>query len=206
MRRHSLILLLAGAVGCAGKASVQPSTQPSPQVSTATPKKTPAPPAVVPAPGRIVPLDSNQVSEIARDVNLSADSAADEAVLDQLAVAHPDVPASDDELPAVPVSWDIDVTTWGDHERVQFYLSFFEEQAHPRLPDLDRADAGVRADDPPEAPGGQHADRPRVPGPDRERLLQLRHQPHPCRRHVAVHAPHRQGIRPPHRQLGGRAA
>ena len=130
MRRHSLILLLAGAIGCAGKASVQ-STQPSPQVSTATPKKTPVSP--VPAPAPIVPLDSTQVSEIARDFNLSADSAADEAVLDQLAVAHPDVPASDDELPAVPVSWDIDVTTWGDHERVQFYLSFFEEQAHPRF-------------------------------------------------------------------------
>ena len=112
MRRHFLILLLAGAVGCAGKASVQPSTQPSPQVSTATPKKTPAPvTAPAPAPVPIAPLDSNQVSEIARDVNLSADSAADEAVLDQLAVAQPDVPASDDELPAVPVSWDIDVTT-----------------------------------------------------------------------------------------------
>ena len=132
MRRHSLILLLAGAVGCAGKASVQPTSQPSPQVSTATPKKaSPVVPAPPPAP--IVPLDSTQVSEIARDVNLSSDSAADEAVLDQLAVAHPDVPAGDDELPAVPVSWDIDVTTWGDHERVQFYLSFFEEQAHPRF-------------------------------------------------------------------------
>jgi len=131
MRRHFLILLLAGAVGCAGKASVQPSTQPSPQVSTATPNKAPARQAPSPAP--LVPLDSNQVSEIARDVNVSSDSAADEAVLDQLAVAEPDVPTSDDELPAVPVSWDIDVTTWGDHERVQFYLNFFEEQAHPRF-------------------------------------------------------------------------
>lgn len=132
MRRQSLILLLAGAVGCSGKASVQPTPQPTPQVSTATPKKAPAAsPPLAPAP--LAPLDSNQVSEIARDVNLSADSAADEAVLDQLAVAHPDVPASDDELPSVPVSWDIDVTTWGDHERVQFYLSFFEEQAHPRF-------------------------------------------------------------------------
>jgi membrane-bound lytic murein transglycosylase D len=130
MRRQSLILLLAGAVGCAGKASVQP-TQPSPQVSTATPE---APEAPVPPAPRPLPIDSNQVSEIARDVNLSADSAADEAVLDQLAVAQPDVPSSDDEeVPAVPVSWDIDVTTWGDHERVQFYLSFFEEQAHPRF-------------------------------------------------------------------------
>ena len=131
MRRHFLILLVAGAVGCAGKASVQPSTQPSPQVSTATPNKAPAPQAPSPAP--LIPLDSNQVSEIARDVNVSSDSAADEAVLDQLAVAEPNVPTSDDELPAVPVSWDIDVTTWGDHERVQFYLNFFEEQAHPRF-------------------------------------------------------------------------
>lgn len=132
MRRQSLVLLLAGAVGCAGKASVQPTSQPSPQVSAATPSKAPAA-LPVPAPAPIAPLDSSQVSEIARNVDLSADSAADEAVLDQLAVAHPDVPASDDEEPAVPVSWDIDVTTWGDHERVQFYLSFFEEQAHPRF-------------------------------------------------------------------------
>ena len=132
MRRQSLILLLAGAVGCAGKATVLPTAQPSPQVSAATPRKTPAPAGTqAPAPAPLT-LDSNQVSELARDVNLSADSAADEAVLDQLAVARPDV-SSDEELPSVPVSWDIDVTTWGDHERVQFYLSFFEEQAHPRF-------------------------------------------------------------------------
>ncbi len=36
-------------------------------------------------------------------------------------------------FPLFPVSWDIDVTTWGDHERVQFYLNFFEQQAHPRF-------------------------------------------------------------------------
>lgn len=131
MRRQSLILLLAGAVGCAGKASVQPTSQPSPQVSTTTPRKAP-PAAPVPNPAP-VPLDSNQVSEIARDVNLSADSAADEEVLDQLAVAHPTDSTFDEELPAVPVSWDIDVTTYGDHERVQFYLNFFEQQAHPRF-------------------------------------------------------------------------
>jgi membrane-bound lytic murein transglycosylase D len=129
MRRQSLILLLAGAVGCAGKASVQP-TQPSPQVSTATPGATEAP---VPAAPRPLPIDSNQVSEIARDVSLSADSAADEEVLDQLAVAHPTDTTFEDELPAVPVSWDIDVTTYGDHERVQFYQNFFEQQAHPRF-------------------------------------------------------------------------
>jgi len=127
MRRLTLILLLAGAVGCAGKATVQP----SPQVARTGPRivGTSTSPAAAPA-----PLDSSQVSAITRDVNLAAaDSAADEAVLDQLAVAHPADTASDDELPPVPVSWDIDVTTWGDHERVQFYLSFFEEQAHPRF-------------------------------------------------------------------------
>ncbi len=91
MRRESLILLLAGAVGCSSKASVQPTLQPSPQEAAATPSSTPLPPA---------PLDSVQLSEIASEV-LSADSAADAAVLDQLAVAHPDG-ASDDELPAVP--------------------------------------------------------------------------------------------------------
>jgi len=132
MRRQSLILLLAGAVGCTGKATVQPTAQPSPQVSAATPHSAQAPAAATRAPAPLVPLDSNQVSEIAREINLAADSAADEAVLDQLAAAHPNV-ASDDELPVVPVSWDIDVTTWGDHERVQFYLNFFEEQAHPRF-------------------------------------------------------------------------
>ncbi len=126
MRRFSLSLLLAGAVGCAGKATVQP----SPQVAKAGPRIAPTSVTVAPAPA---PLDSSQVSAITRDVNLAAaDSAADEAVLDQLAAAHPDV-ASDDELPPVPVSWDIDVTTYGDHERVQFYLNFFEQQAQPRF-------------------------------------------------------------------------
>src|SRR5262245_43827338 len=114
MRRHTLVLLLAGALGCAGKATVPPPAQPTPQVSTATPPKQAKP--VSPAPAPLAPLDSTQLSDIARDVRLSADSAADEAVLDQLATAHPDVPANDDE-PAVPVSWDIDVTTYGDHER-----------------------------------------------------------------------------------------
>ncbi len=64
---------------------------------------------------------------------MATDSAADEAVLDQLAEAHPDVPATDDEPANVPVSWDIDVTTWADHDRVQFYEYFFEGMARERF-------------------------------------------------------------------------
>jgi membrane-bound lytic murein transglycosylase D len=63
-------------------------------------------------------------------VQLAADSVADERVLEALADAHPADTARDVE---VPVRWDIDVATWGDHERVRWYLDFFQGPGRERM-------------------------------------------------------------------------
>jgi peptidoglycan lytic transglycosylase D len=76
----------------------------------------------------------------------AADSAADEAVLEELADAHPgdnaDDPAGDEAAEAVPgganamaeaVTWDIDVATYNSHDRVQYYLDFFQDHGRERM-------------------------------------------------------------------------
>ena len=58
--------------------------------------------------------------------------AADAAVLEDLAVGSPDdvlVPAFD----ATGVRWDIDVRTYADHPRVQYYLRYFQGPARDRM-------------------------------------------------------------------------
>jgi peptidoglycan lytic transglycosylase D len=75
----------------------------------------------------------------------AADSAADEKVLEELADAHPDDPGEDagaDETEATPgganaladaVTWDIDVSTYNSHDRVQYYLDFFQDRGRERM-------------------------------------------------------------------------
>jgi membrane-bound lytic murein transglycosylase D len=74
---------------------------------------------------------------------LAADSAADEAVLDELAEARPasgdtadaDAEAVDEGVKALTnsVTWDIDVETFSDHDRVQYYLDFFGSKGRERM-------------------------------------------------------------------------
>jgi membrane-bound lytic murein transglycosylase D len=82
------------------------------------------------------------------ELKVAADSAADEAVLDELAEAHPegdeaeaktgeagpegDVPGGADEL-AAAVTWDIDVETFNSHDRVHYYLDFFQGRGRERM-------------------------------------------------------------------------
>ena len=57
---------------------------------------------------------------------------ADAEVLDRLAASGPDtrtVPAFDGSQ----VRWDIDVRTYADHPRVQYYLRYFQSQARSRM-------------------------------------------------------------------------
>jgi membrane-bound lytic murein transglycosylase D len=89
-------------------------------------------------------LDSAQVAaDFAAEGRLAADSAADEAVLEELATAHP---ASDETEPAGDeagegganaladaVTWDIDVATYNSHDRVQYYLDFFQTRGRERM-------------------------------------------------------------------------
>ena len=59
-------------------------------------------------------------------------TAADAEVLDKLAAAAPDdavVPAFDGSQ----VRWDIDVRTYAEHPRVQYYLRYFQNTARSRM-------------------------------------------------------------------------
>ena len=71
--------------------------------------------------------------------------------------------------------------------------------------DLPQPGRALRADDPRPLPGRGPARRPGLPGADRERLLERGGEPGLRRRDVAVHARHREGLRPPGGLLGGRA-
>jgi membrane-bound lytic murein transglycosylase D len=83
-------------------------------------------------------------ADTAAELRVAADSMADEAVLEELADAHP----ADDEEEAAgkkqpepvaaedlanAVTWDIDVETFNDHARVQYYLDFFQGKGRERM-------------------------------------------------------------------------
>jgi hypothetical protein len=130
----------------------------------------------------------------------AADSAADEAVLEELADAHPEDESDDDEAAeSVPgganavadaVTWDIDVATYNSHDRVQYYLDFFQDRGRERmsiwLTRLPRYEQMIR-----ERLQREAAQRSGVSGADRERLFQHCHEPRQSRGHVAVHEAHR---------------
>jgi membrane-bound lytic murein transglycosylase D len=70
--------------------------------------------------------------ELAAESRIAADSAADEAVLEALDEASPS-DDGDESLPPTPVSWDIDVDTYNSHDRVQYYLDFFQSKGRERM-------------------------------------------------------------------------
>jgi membrane-bound lytic murein transglycosylase D len=81
-------------------------------------------------------------NEFAAEGRLAADSAADEAVLEELATAHPENEDSESRTDesdgganalADAVTWDIDVATFNSHDRVQYYLDFFQSRGRERM-------------------------------------------------------------------------
>ena len=76
--------------------------------------------------------------ELAAELRLAADSAADEAVLEELR-RTPTGPGEDGRRPTTrrrsptPVTWDIDVATYNSHDRVQYYLDFFQGKGRERM-------------------------------------------------------------------------
>jgi membrane-bound lytic murein transglycosylase D len=141
--RFLLLPLLAVLVACGGHrppAAVAPSSPVRSGARPADPKSADQPPApsstldqallLPPAPelDTLVPAE-----ELAAELRLAADSAADEAVLEALDDARPSDDDTDDALPATPVSWDIDVDTYHDHDRVQYYLDFFQGKGRERM-------------------------------------------------------------------------
>jgi membrane-bound lytic murein transglycosylase D len=140
MNRSSLWPLLGLVTACAGRPGPAPSPAPAAAAtpdSSATLAQTAPTPAADSGVHAIVPLpDSAQL----------ADSAADAAILERLATAHPeaqDSGAEDGDSEAVPgganavatseVTYDIDVATYGSHSRVQYYLDFFQGPARDRM-------------------------------------------------------------------------
>ncbi len=148
MKRVSVLALLGAVSGCAGKASA-PVGMPSP----ATAAEIPAPDSG-PAPtsfrgpdstkGAMVIANRSAVTDSLRAID--PDSAADAAVLEQLATAHPEtqdsgvddagtdgVPGGTNGVASAEVTYDIDVSTYGSHARVQYYLDFFQGPARERF-------------------------------------------------------------------------
>ncbi len=128
-------LLLVAACGGA-----RPTPAPAPR-STAPADPAPSPPAVAVGAVAVAAVDTPPpVRDSARAE--TADSAADAAMLERLADAHPtpqDSGADDSEAPgganaaATEVTYDIDVETYGNHARVQYYLDFFQGPARERF-------------------------------------------------------------------------
>jgi len=138
------LLLLVCAAACGGRRPIPPvapavtsdgahtapggrqASRTAPAAASTTPDQALLPPA--PALDTLVPPE-----ELAAELRLSADSAADEAVLEALDDARPADDDTDEALPATPVSWDIDVDTYHDHDRVQYYLDFFQGKGRERM-------------------------------------------------------------------------
>jgi len=144
MHRSLLLVLVLGSAACSSRGA--PAVAPTPvakstsavTAETITPMvMTPAPvPAFAELPPPVVVLD---VDSMARSI-VAADSAADAEALAALELASPDSSIKPlfshgggaDDL-EVPTSWDIDVETYVSHERVQYYLDFFQGPGRERM-------------------------------------------------------------------------
>ena len=210
-----LLLLLVGVSGCGGRRQPPPAApaaspagahgrgRPSDASAAPAPARRPIRRCLPPAPAldTLVPPE-----ELAAELRLAADSAADEAVLEALDDARP---ADDDSRRGTPRH----AGQLGHRRR-----DLQRPRPRPVLPRLlpghgPRADghlahphAALRRHDPRAAAGAGAARRPRLPGADRERLLQYGHQPGQGRRDVAVHEGHRQGLRAPGGLAGSTSA
>jgi membrane-bound lytic murein transglycosylase D len=87
-----------------------------------------------------------EAADTAAELRVAADSLADEAVLEELAEAHPksdeDERVAVDDPERIPggaealadaITWDIDVETFNSHARVQYYLDFFQGRGRERM-------------------------------------------------------------------------
>lgn len=105
----------------------------------------PAPVAANPEPGVAQPPTPLPApTEEERIQRAALDSAADAVVLDLLAQAEAPVGETLDAI-----TYDLDVSTWGSHDRVRYYLDFFQGPARERmaiwLDRLPRYEAHIRA-------------------------------------------------------------
>jgi hypothetical protein len=144
MRRLWLSLAIAGLAGCGGPGSPHSTgLPPSPLMGyTPVPQSINAVLDSLGLPQTIATDSPLVVADFDAERREAADSAADEAVLEELADAHPEGDAEDSEeagetgganAVADAVTWDIDVTTFNSHARVQYYLDFFQDRGRERM-------------------------------------------------------------------------
>ena len=152
-RRSGLLILTAFLAACAGRApsSSAPAPESTPEspapASVSTPTtQAPAPVAVIAGSDTsvvvVVPVPDTTPAAVPAEVDAAAiDSAADEQALEELRGAAP-AEGDDRVRPSTggaeaaevsAVTWDIDVTTFLSHERVQYYLDFFQGPARERF-------------------------------------------------------------------------
>jgi len=146
MPRSSLAVLLILLGACSGR---QPASTPAPVgVNSPLTGGGPVPQTTLPADTtEAPPVDPALVAaDTAAELRVAADSAKDEAVLEELADAHPaedpdeapgeahpeTIPGGTEAL-ANAVSWDIDVETFNSYARVQYYLDFFQGKGRERM-------------------------------------------------------------------------
>jgi peptidoglycan lytic transglycosylase D len=148
MRRLSSALVLSFLIGCGGHSStphVSPALASSPLTGNTSVWPTRPSPTDTLQPSPI--MDSVLLAADSSELRQAADSAADEAVLEELAQAHPDGDeaeegSADGQPESVPggakalagaVTWDIDVETFNNHDRVKYYLDFFQDHGRERM-------------------------------------------------------------------------
>jgi membrane-bound lytic murein transglycosylase D len=147
MPRFAPLILLLSLAACGGNKA--PDSSPAPKSDPAktaerSPAKKPSSTKTGPTAERGLPpapeLDSIiPPEELAAETRLAADSAADEAVLEELADATPtgpgeaDIEGDDAKELAGAVTWDIDVATYNSHNRVRWYLDFFQGKGRERF-------------------------------------------------------------------------
>jgi peptidoglycan lytic transglycosylase D len=152
MRRLLVILGVSIVAGCGGQSSTAPMTQPAPSspLTGAVPVWQSGPSSSVAssiADSMQATQDSVLLAADSTELRQAADSAADEAVLEELAQAHPggdeaEEGNADEQPEAVPgganalteaVTWDIDVESFNSHDRVKYYLDFFQDHGRERM-------------------------------------------------------------------------
>jgi membrane-bound lytic murein transglycosylase D len=148
MHRVPVVVLCAFVISCGGRPSstaVSPrgSSSPltgNPSLWESTPSAGDSLQVVITPDSVFLPADSDELRQ-------AADSAADEAVLEELAQAHPggddaEEGTGDGQPESVSgganalgdvVTWDIDVATFNSHDRVKYYLDFFQDHGRERM-------------------------------------------------------------------------
>ncbi|MFI5211142.1 MAG: transglycosylase SLT domain-containing protein, partial [Gemmatimonadales bacterium] len=149
-RRYSSLLLLLGCAcaGHSGPGPVPPAAGPAATAPAAPAPSTRPDGSAPPVGAQALPAapdwnaaDSSLDQSVAAFLQRAADSVADAEALEALAEASPDS-ASDEAAsgaeeppPFGPevATWDIDVATYSSHDRVQYYLDFFQTTARDRM-------------------------------------------------------------------------